>query len=210
MVSIYLKAFSITVIIFVIGIFIGIQIENFVLSGNQVDTQLIEDLVKNTELELLYFQDLDDQTFCQSFEGIVYRTNDELDKLETELLNEKDSIFRQEQIKAIKLEYTYALLKAFVLNNKIKERCDSENLIILYFYSTENCLDCVIQGNILTDIKNQYKDKVLVFPFDKDMNIFLLKTLISSYNIKTYPSIAIGNQTFEGLTDREKVLDMLE
>src|SRR3989339_376641 len=101
MVSIYLKAFSITVIIFVIGIFIGIQIENFVLSGNQVDTQLIEDLVKNTELELLYFQDLDDQTFCQSFEGIVYRTNDELDKLETELLNEKDSIFRQEQIKAI-------------------------------------------------------------------------------------------------------------
>lgn len=207
MVNIYIKTFLITIIVFIIGISLGITIEDVVVSRSESDASGLEDFIQGIELETLYLQDLSDERFCESFNNVVLRTNEELDKLAILLVNEKDTIFRQDDVENIKKRYTYTLIKDWLLQKKIKNRCNSDTVLILYFYSIDNCEDCIIQGNILTSLKNEFKDKLLVFPFDSNVNLDMLDVLERDYNITTYPTIVINENKYDGLIPKDSIRD---
>ena len=109
------------------------------------------------------------------------------------------------------LEKDYSLLsvRAWILNSYVTEKCVEDKVVILYFYSVP-CSDCIKQGNILDDLREKkFKDRLRVFVLNYDSDEEIVKVLKKTYNITETPSIVIGNSTYVGLMERDKLSDII-
>jgi len=110
----------------------------------------------------------------------------------------------------IKRDYTLAQIRYWLLDQKIKESCKSEEVSILYFYSNEGCNECGPQGTILSYLKQKLGDKLLVFSLDADFTEEpMVGIMKQTYNITSIPSIVIENQVFNKLVTRDQLLNMI-
>ena len=202
--NIYLKTLLITVFVFGAGLLLGLYIERFFVSDLLSRTTNIENSVKEIELEMLYFQGLNESYSCSFLNEIIKKTNNNLDTLANLLLSysEKNILFTREEVKSIKQTYTYLLLKDWLLQESIKKTCGTKTVTILYFYSTEGCDDCITQGNVLTVLKNDFKEKVMVFPLDIEIDIGMVNILMSNFNITSMPALVIDGDVYPGITGK--------
>jgi len=208
--SIYLKAFVISILIFLLGILVGLSIERFFVSDLSSRASSIENSVQEIELEMLYFQSFDDYS-CEFINEIIRKTNNELDELADKLLgySETSVLFTGEQIKNIKRKYTFLLIKDWLLQERVKRSCGTGTVTILYFYDTEGCNDCLVQGDVLTALKNRFKDKVMIFPLDANMDVEMVNILMNRFNVTSTPSIVIDEKTYTGIVDMYRLNGMV-
>lgn len=211
MVNLYIKALLISIVIFVSGLFVGLFIERFFVSDLATRTSFIENSVQEIELEMLYFQGLDEAFSCDFLNEIVRKTNNNLDMLAGQLLgySEKNILFTGIEIKNIKSRYTFLLVKDWLLQERIKKSCGTNTVTILYFYDTEGCDDCVIQGNILTILKNSFKERVMVFPLDVRIGVTMVDILMNRFNITSTPALVIDETVYSGITTKEQLKDII-
>jgi len=204
--GLYLKAFAISVAIFSCGLLIGIYIENFFTSDLSARTAVIENSVREIELEMLYFQDLSDTYSCDFLSAVIVKTNSNLDTLAQELqYSEKNILFTKETIRNIKMTYTSLLIKDWLLQEKVKKSCGADAVTVLYFYTTESCDDCVTQGDVLTLLKDTFKEKLMVFPIDTQIDISMTKILMDRFNVTAMPSIVINGETYTGVIGKDEL-----
>jgi len=196
--KIYAKALIISLVVFLGGIAVGFGIENFLASDITAKITDIETSIQETEIEMLYFQTLSNTTSCNFLNSVLVRTNNNLDKLAEQLISYSESnlIFTRSDIKTLKERYTLLLMKSWILQETIKKNCDSKVFIILYFYSTKDCDDCVVQGNVLSTIKDIFKSDVMIYPFDVNVDVSMVRIIMDKYNITTTPSIVAENNVY--------------
>jgi len=173
--NIYVKTFLVSMGIFLIGILIGMGVENYLTSDFASRTNYVEESVREIELEMLYFQDLNETYSCNFLSEIVRRTNNNLDELSGQLLKYSES-------------------------NVLFGGTDIENLkTILYFYDKSGCGDCVIQGSILSILKDSFKEKVMIFPLDTKVGLTMIGILMDRFNVTSVPSLVIEEKTYSGI-----------
>jgi len=103
----------------------------------------------------------------------------------------------------LKKYYSLLQIKDFLLMQKIKERCGSNQanngLSIMYFYSNEgDCADCEKEGFVLTKLRSDYPE-LRVYSFDYNLDLSALQTLVSVYNIENkLPAILINDKVYYG------------
>src|SRR2546428_10635545 len=183
MVNIFLKAFVISLFLFAIGIAVGIGIEQVNTFGFAVKTSSIEDSIQQIELEMLYFQTLNSSNSCDFLNSVLVKTNNNLDLLSGQLekYSDKNVIF-SENVLDVKAKYSNLLIKSWLLQEKIKSMCNSQVTTILYFYNPLNCGDCQVQGNVLSVLKNSFKERLMVYPLDVRLDVDMIKILMNRYN----------------------------
>ena len=201
----YIFAAILSLVLYSIGIITGIFIQK--QSQNSIDIKLeqIQRSIENTQLEYLYINSLGDKINCDSLKILVDETTknvwyigDELVKLESNNMNEK---FIQ-----LKKEYSLLSIRAWILNNYFKNKCKSDDKIILYFYSIP-CNECILQGKILDDLReNELKNKIKVFVLDINVDEPMVDLVKKTYHVNTTPSIVIENKTFSGLIEKKQIL----
>lgn len=209
--NIYLKSLVITTFIFSAGLLLGLYIERFFLSDLSSRTADIENSVREIELEMLYFQSVDESYSCIFLNELVRKINNNLDTLANRLLSysESDILFTKVEMRNIKQTYTYLLIKDWLLQERIKETCGTKTVTILYFYTVEDCDDCVTQGNILTLLKNDFKESVMVFPLDVGIDIEMIKILMSNFNLKSTPALIIDGEAHPGITNKAHLTEII-
>jgi len=205
--NIYTKAFLISAGIFIIGIFIGMNVEKFVASDFISRTRYVEESVQEIELEMLYFQGLNETYSCNFLGEIVRRTNNNLDELSGQLsrYSETNVLFGGTDVENLKKRYTSLLIKDWILQERIKKMCGDKTVTILYFYDRRGCDDCIIQGNILSILKNSFREKIMIFPLDRRVDLSMIGVLMSRFNVTTVPSIVIEEKTYSGIVVGEKL-----
>ena len=118
----------------------------------------------------------------------------------------------------LKKYYSLLQIKDFLLMQKVKERCGSNQanngLSVMYFYSNEgDCSDCEKEGFVLTKLRSDYPE-LLVYSFDYNLDLSTLQTLVSVYNIENkLPAILINDKVYYGfksVDDMKKALPMLK
>ncbi|MBU5689579.1 MAG: hypothetical protein QXM68_01385 [Candidatus Aenigmatarchaeota archaeon] len=201
----YVFAAILSLVLYSIGIITGIYIQK--QSQNSVEARLeqIQRSIENTQLEYLYINSLGEKISCDSFKILVDETTnnvwqigDELVKLESESNNEK--------FVELKKEYSLLSIRAWILNNYFKNKCNSDDKVILYFYSIP-CDQCIIQGKILDDLReNELKGKLKVFVLDINVEEPMVELVKKTYKINGTPSIVVENKTFYGLVEKNKIL----
>jgi hypothetical protein len=205
--DVFVKTFFISLGIFLIGIFIGFFIEKNLESGLTSKTAYIESAVQEIELELLYFQGLNASASCDFLNEVVRKTNNNLDILANQITvySEKNIIFTVPDVLELKTKYTFLLIKDWILQERIKKACGSHTVTVLYFYSTEGCDDCLIQGNILTVLKNSFKEKLMIFPVDEKINLSMIPVLMKEYNVTKTPSIITNGVLHSGIVSKDQM-----
>jgi len=62
---------------------------------------------------------------------------------------------------------------------------------------------------VLSDIKRDAEDQVLIFSFDMDLGLTTLNLLAEYYGLDAYPCLVIGEQRHCGMQDREFIVQQL-
>lgn len=90
--------------------------------------------------------------------------------------------------------YTLLQLKHFQLIKSYNDACSGEIKSILFFYSNDKVFeqDAERKGRILSNIKKNNQE-VMIYSFDYDLDMNLIKLLIEEYNI-TQPNTLVINE----------------
>lgn len=202
----HLVALIITLCIFVIGVLIGI-----VLTGTRLQYMQDKTFEQNLDFEsiqaqYLYLTMLNENQNCpavlEAFDSNL--KNLESARMRLEAYDEEAKISENSHT-LLKREYTIAQVRYWLLAKEVKKTCEKDMATILYFYS-KDCADCQNQAMILDYLKKIFKDRLLIFSLDADLNEPLIPILKKAYDIDDYPSLVIEGKTFKGLTIRKTIL----
>ena len=209
--NIYVKAFAITVAVFLFGLFVGLNIERFMLSDLEARSSSIESSIRDIEIEMLYFQGLGGNESCTFLKEVVRSTNNKLDVMSDQLssYNGKDIVFTSGQVAEVKATYTSLLIKDWILQERIKQQCNSTGVSVLYFYTTDDCDNCVLQGDTLMLLKGNLKDKLMVFPLDVDVDSSMVDMLMTKYGVESEPSIVVDGRLYSGVVQKDALKDIV-
>lgn len=203
--KILLISIILTLIFYLIGIYIGFKIFEFIYSKELIEKldylyfqakKINEEISSNKEILLLDF--LDEKTKCKLLENIINKVrNYSFNSIAKNLpyrLEEYEFYFKpsEEYIK-LKTEYMKMMTTSYFLTLKYKRDCVQNISSLLYFYSP-NCGDlCIKQGEELDKLKN-YNVSFYFFILDKDWNLNEIKILKEIYNINSTPTIIINEK----------------
>jgi hypothetical protein len=210
-ISIYIKTLIISIAIFSLGLLIGAYIENFFVSDLSARTTAMENSVSEIELEMLYFQELPTVESCNFLNAIVRKTNSNLDTLAQDLVrySDKSILFTTEDVRNIKTTYTSLLIKDWLFQGKISKTCGTSAVTVLYFYSAEGCDDCITQGNVLTLLKETFKDKLMVFPIDTEIELSMIDILKERFGATSTPNLVIGGKTYKRIVGLAELKNLI-
>ncbi|MCX8202291.1 MAG: hypothetical protein N3G74_00570 [Candidatus Micrarchaeota archaeon] len=201
--NIYLAAFIISLVIFSVGIWFGLQIEKTVSEqmneriqaiGNKLATLSVLTLLEN------------ESEYCEYL-------NNELSKFWEETYELGKQIeFMEEKRGAddyIKANYMELELRDYLLNKKVKQICGDTRNLILYFVNSDECRLCRQQGEIITSVRMKTNTKV--YTFDLAINSTLNRALISKYRIDSgrLPAIVINEKVYYGFMGENELISKL-
>ncbi|MEK9185214.1 MAG: hypothetical protein AAB863_00410 [Patescibacteria group bacterium] len=126
------------------------------------------------------------------------------------------------EVMNLKEYYSLLQIKDFLLSQRIREKCGTKTLSIIYFYSnpstrsTESlqttprqCDDCQKEGYVLTRLREEYPE-LRVYSFDYNLDLSALQTLISIYTIKDeMPALLINDKTYYGFKSIDDIKNII-
>lgn len=204
----YLISFIITAIFFVAAFFLSNQ-----LAEKKVDqVRIIQDKISTDILSTETRFILLGSSSCEHI-----KSNQEF---ETSLTAELSEMARRvkfmesqlgyddERVLLIKNQYSLFQIKDYLLHRQIADRCGEEITTVLSFHNL-TCSDCKEQSIVLDEIHNKYP-AVRIYWLDTDSNTPAVETLISMFDIKTTPTVIIGEKKYEGFQSIEKLSEIFE
>ncbi len=197
----YALAFFITILVFIIGIYVG---DN--LNEAKVDeiANLNED-IRTTTLAVQTQFDLVSENPCE-FINDTYLFEELLEVSEKVEYMENQLGQQNSQVKRLKENYSTLLIKHWLFTKDIRENCVDKNVqYIIYFYSSkEECPFCDSQGFILSNIRKDDPD-VRIFAFDYRLNNAALNTLKKMFvkDLERFPILIINEaEAHQGFMSR--------
>lgn len=202
----YLTAFILTIVIFLGGVFIGVFLENVRLKDSQQITLNEKVNLLSLQLQQRYIET--GLANCNALNQILETNIAELTKkLATIVDYEKNAVLNEKEFRLQLRDYFLTEIQFFLTAQEIDKKCRKENVKVIYFYD-ENEQDT--QGKILDYLKERFEDKLLVFSFDSRFaDEPMIKILLTSYNIKKFPAVVVGNAIFEEHVPLEKLLQVV-
>jgi hypothetical protein len=201
----YIAAAVITTVLFAAGLYFGygLNSEKMVNLERQLRDMRISQL--DTELELLLIRSFDDQSctvLSKELDRIIPATSQLGEDLE---FYESSERVKTEDYWLFKKEYTLTLVRYWLFSRDITSKCESNSSLILYFYSNEDCPDCIRQGTVLSFLKKNDPERVKVFALDAGLDINIVGLLKSIYNVTSTPTLVIAEKTYSGFQPLESV-----
>ncbi|MFP4523816.1 MAG: hypothetical protein ACLFO2_00675 [Candidatus Woesearchaeota archaeon] len=208
----YLTAAIITVLVFALGVLLGMVMdyERVQYLENQYEKHELD--YRSLQLQFSFLDMATQEDSCAAFEAAMEDAVTELsDSLQEVEQYQGFSQTQQGNFDSIKRRYTLDNIRYWILVKEAQERCPMDRLSILYFFSTDDCPRCPDQGVILTYFKKKYGDSLLVFPIDVDLadDEPIVDMLGSHFNISRYPSIVMGDETFNGVKSQQELAPLI-
>jgi glutaredoxin-related protein len=94
-----------------------------------------------------------------------------------------------------------------LLSKRLSENCGTKPTLVIYFYGNADiCPECVKTGYALSSLRQDY-EKLRVYAFDYNLDLPLIKTFASLYDVKEneLPTVIINNKKYVGLNTKEEI-----
>ncbi|MBP6854821.1 MAG: hypothetical protein KBD26_02725 [Candidatus Pacebacteria bacterium] len=197
----YLLVFFITLTIFVVAVSLSNYFTNKKI--NQIksiqDSISIDILSSETQFSLL------EELACSDVDKTVL--SQELNSLAEKITYTENNFSESEELDRLKKYYALLEIKDYLLMKKISERCGTESVFVLYFYTTsENCSECVRQGYVLTSLRESYPG-LRVYSFDYSTDLSALRALVSIYKVEDtkLPALVVNGKLYTGYRSVEDI-----
>ncbi len=193
----FLEAFFLALVIFIIGLLIGVSFESGRLDQiNQYysnsEISLMDSVALNRISDLQNLSCNKSIDYNAEFANKIYNEALLLEKYE-ESGKMTDTINTAHK--------RYDLLRTILWVNVIKtrEKCSSkiDSVVYLYNYNTEDLTERAKQrvwSRILFDLKQKEGDKIILIPISVNNDITSLKLLLDKFEINQYPAVIINEK----------------
>lgn len=201
-----------TLCVFIIGILVGVTVSEKRLAYGE--SQIREQRVELDSMQMQYTM-IDQANIENSCAALSVAIDENVKKLlETGSKIEQystDINFDEQEYSTLKREYTISEIRYWLFAQKAKEACMKDVASIIYFYSDdEACSDCSTQSRVLTYLKGQLNDRLLIFSIDASFQAEpLVGILRNSYNITQFPSLLVNDRLYSGFVSEEKLKEYL-
>ncbi|MBU1205092.1 MAG: hypothetical protein KKE93_04240 [Nanoarchaeota archaeon] len=208
----YIIAALLTLSIFFLGLMLGLVIEGkrvqYIESMNRIEKLDYSSL----QLQYAYIDQLSQEKNCDAVSKTFEKNILNLEEVRSRLENyERNANLNKKDFHTLKREYIIAQLNYWLLAQRTKKICDQDLVTILYFYSTDKeCPDCGEQAFILTYLKNEFKDKLLIFALDSTYaDEPMIEMLKDQHGISRYPTLIIEGHVFEDFIPKDGILRII-
>ena len=201
----HFTALAITLILFLVGIFIGIELSDERIQYTQ--TMALQQKLEYESLQLQMSHLAQNKDNCdlllQTLERNLHDLEQQRFKLESFIADSTD-----EEYVLIKKEYILTEIRYWMLAKDAKTFCDADFVPVLFFYlRDEDCDSCSTQGHILTYVKEKLRENVLIFSLDAASDDPMIGLLKNTFNVTSTPSVVIDQTLYSGLTEKEAIMD---
>lgn len=198
----YLLALIISLVIFMSGFLASNTLTNKKLETlkNVEDDISLNILSSETEYDILR------EVSCDNFKNQTALTK-EIGQLADNLSILESNNENDERIIAAKKRYSLLLIKDYLLSKRLSENCGTKPTFVIYFYSNADvCPECVKTGFALSSLRQDY-EKLRIYSFDYSLDLPLIKTFASLYDIQEnqLPAVIINNKKYVGLNNKEEI-----
>lgn len=210
----YLKAGVLTLFVFLMGIMVGIWIDNYRLSS--IRSSISETDINWNDARLLerYFEKFG-QNSCNlaleqnlAYNKKIYTEGKEIEK------KIEANIFTPD----VEQEWRrYILLQTqFWLNSiELKERCNFNYSNVVYLFrqkelDRDEAINNRVQSSVLSNLKEECGNKIMLIPITTDLNLIVVDSVVKKYNITEFPATIVDeNYVFQGVTKRDTLEKLL-
>jgi hypothetical protein len=198
----YIIVLFITVALFAIAA----SLSNFFADKKIAEMRSIQDklaidiLSAETQFSLL------SELSCEQGDG-AENLSKELNELAEKISYSEANLKGNEEVTELKRYYSILQIKDYLLAKKINEKCKSNIIPLLYFYTTaNNCTECTKQGYVLTELREKYPN-LRIYSFDYNLDLSALNAMIRIYKIDDtkLPAIVLKERTFTGFKTIEDI-----
>ncbi|MFH1473272.1 MAG: hypothetical protein ABIE55_00065 [Candidatus Aenigmatarchaeota archaeon] len=206
--NVYIMAAALTFIIFFGGLGVGLLFSN---EKYQIIRQEFEEFQiqqRDIEFELLLLSSMGTE-FCGTLEYEIGKTSYLASDLGEKVSRYGSDVVRDPDFILLKKNYMITLAQFWSYWEIFKKNCNSSVNTVLYLYSLEDCSDCQVQGYILSVLKENYPNDIMIFSLDKDVELYSINLLNNIYNVTTTPTLIINNEKYEGLKDINQLEEIL-
>ena len=211
---VFWEALLVTIIIFTIGLLIGITIEK-----ERLD--IIENYYAKSEVSLVDIMVLQKLSDTKNYDckNLIDANIEFTNKIYEEAIILEDYENANRITEGITFSHQkYDLLRTFIWANMIKifETCPKETfpIVYLYEYNTEDLEKKAKQkvwSRILYDTKMEYQNKILLLPIAADTNLSSVNAMTSQFKIKQFPCVIVGNEKIiYELESKDKIKNYIE
>lgn len=202
----YILALIISLVIFMSGFLASNTLTNKKLESlkNVEDDISLNILSSETEYDILK------EVSCDNFKNQTALTK-EIGELADKLSLLEGSNENDIRILSAKKRYSLLLIKDYLLSKRLSENCGTKPTFVIYFYGNADvCPECVKTGYALSSLRQDY-EKLRIYSFDYNLDLPLIKTFASLYNINSseLPAVIINNRKYIGLNTKESIDKLL-
>lgn len=206
----FLVVFIITAVIFSLGVFVGSKFTSHVILDIEQSQEALKNQISGVDLknEILKKTDI-----CTLSWDSIWKDKVELGNL-VEML-ERRLGKEDPQVLSLKTNYQLVQVRTWLLLRDIKERCETDTKIILFFYTNKKDDPkgddqlSETQGSVLNSLYNKYGSDVSIFSFDMNIENPAVETLLDIYGITTAPTLVIEDETYLGIKSIPEIEEYL-
>lgn len=202
--SLYVSAFTISAAVFIIGVYVGTLLDQGDVETLSSDVSSLSRQLATVQL-LLLTED-NSSAFCPVYAAELASIEEEREKVGYELsfLEEKRNVDATE----LKKDYFVLEAQAYFLAKKMKDTCEDDSILLLYFYSNKECSDCEQQGIDILAARDEVPGVTLrIYSFDGDLGSPMADAFMQQYSISEYPSVVIDNEVHSGYIPKEELVE---
>ncbi|MFH0884916.1 MAG: hypothetical protein V1861_04360 [Candidatus Micrarchaeota archaeon] len=196
-VPIYAAAFLISLVIFIIGIYIGTLIDEANVRSISEDVSNISEKVAS--IQLLLLAEGNSSSFCPVYSSSLDSIDGDVERIGYRLtyLEDEKGIYDAE----LKKKYFIVEAESYLLSQKVRTLCGDDSVLLINFYSNAGCERCREQGVEILKARDALTSDgidVKLFSFDGEIGSPVAEAFAMQYNVTSYPSIIINGRTYDG------------
>lgn len=208
---IFVEALVFTIVVFVLGILIGMRVEN-----NNIDE--INEAYLNSQVTMfdtyLASNFISSNSSCDFIKEQAIILANRIYS-EAELMDEYESSAQiSENIKIVHRKYDVLRTMLWNIIESSHNKCSNYNMIVyLYKYETEDLTNQALQNTwsrFLDEIKEEMGNDMILIPIAVDQELLSLDGILQNYNIEKYPAVILNDdEIFYSVPSKSEFVEMM-
>ena len=193
-------AFLLTLIIFSLGVLMGLTIEGKRISMDERLLQEQELELSSSQLQYAFINSLGDKESCPTVQSVLGENLFNLEKISRKVVEHAaDSKLSDQEFDRLKRRYSLEQLRYWFLAENVREQCEQSFTRVIYFYSdNQNCQYCREQAVVLNYLKAIFGESLLVFSLDEQLDEPMIRLLKKNYDVTEFPTLIVEDSVIVG------------
>ncbi|MBC5793094.1 MAG: hypothetical protein H8Z69_03580 [Nanohaloarchaea archaeon] len=198
-----------TALVFSVILAAGITLQDYKTAELRESIKQIEVEQRSQSLSLQLAEEAKSSE-CRAMENWIDTSKPEIEELRKKVAaHERSSKFKASDYQTLKKRYMNLLVQNLIEVRTLEKSCDSKMVDVIYLYTKKDCGACEDQGTVLTYLRDEYEDKLAVYPLDTDLDMKHINFVQKYHNVSSYPALIIEGEVYRGFQSKEELENVI-